>query len=164
MSGKPTLFPVGYPAPPIITGVPSMDMNETFRNPLVNFYRDNPELQTVFPTRQPDIEWVPEYSKYLARQEKRRATENLQTQVPFGWPERVDGPEVWDGSKFKTENGGLGDATWVVHFKPSHIRDLERALAYYRVREYIAFESTALSGNRQVTRDRRRFASRPCQS
>ncbi|OCL15203.1 Clavaminate synthase-like protein [Glonium stellatum] len=110
-----------------------MEFNETLHSPEVNFYHEHPELQTVFPTRQPDIEWVPEYSKYLARQEKRKATENLQTHLPFGWPQKVEGPEVWDGNKFKTENGGLGDATWVVHFAPSHIRDFERALAYYRV-------------------------------
>ncbi|KAF8850035.1 Clavaminate synthase-like protein [Acephala macrosclerotiorum] len=116
---------------PTITGLPTSQQNAT--QTLGDFYNEHPELKTVFPapTAQPDIEWVPSYEKFLARQKRRQAQEVLQDRVPPGWPERVDGPEVWDGNNFTVENGGTGEATWIVRLEPEHIKDIEKALEHF---------------------------------
>jgi len=74
---------------------------------------------------------MPSYGNYLARQEKRLKDENLQAQLPFGWPEQVTGPQVWDGRKFVTDSYGTTDAMWVVNLEANHISDLERGLEHF---------------------------------
>jgi hypothetical protein len=49
-------------------------------------------MAVVAESTQPDIQYHPDYEKYQARTQRRKATEVLSKTVPIGFPEQVSSP------------------------------------------------------------------------
>ena len=101
-------------------------------NPTAAFYLLHPELQGLYPTEQPDIQWHPNREAYAERTKRRLLTEKLATTVPGGWPKRVEGPEVWEGKDLTIKNGEPGDANLIVQLSGENISDLEKATSHFK--------------------------------
>ncbi|KPM45634.1 hypothetical protein AK830_g919 [Neonectria ditissima] len=84
-----------------------------------------------------DIDWVPNYEKYVKRTEARSGLPNVLKKVPNGWPEALDSPLVWTSDTFdkkddmifvldEQQKQEVYDA--VKQFKDSglHVRDINR--------------------------------------
>lgn len=84
-------------------------------------------MGTVVETpKQPDIQYTPNYEKYLARTKRRTETEDLPKTLPPGFPERVEGKLAWDGKDIaETYN-------WVLELSPAEIEELENALQHFK--------------------------------
>ncbi|KAF2714164.1 Clavaminate synthase-like protein [Pleomassaria siparia CBS 279.74] len=76
--------------------------------------------------QQPDIGYTPDYAKYLARVQKRLATEKLSTTLPDGFPLKLTSDLVWD----KTDIGSRYDWTYVL--TPSDLDEVELALQHFK--------------------------------
>jgi hypothetical protein len=84
-------------------------------------------MGTVVETpKQPDIEYTPNYEKYLARTKRRTQTEDLPKTLPPGFPERVKGKLAWDGRDIaETYN-------WALELTPAEIAEIEHALQHFK--------------------------------
>ncbi|KAH0847179.1 hypothetical protein AYO21_02566 [Fonsecaea monophora] len=82
----------------------------------------------VVATRQPDIQYSPDFHKYEARVKRRLETEKtLATKtLPAGFPRRLQSDFVWDGASIAK------DFDWTFVLKPEHIKELEHALAHFK--------------------------------
>lgn len=58
------------------------------------------------PPMQPDIQYHPDYQKYQARAEHRKATEALTKTLPAGFSAELISPLVWEGKTSKPEMTG----------------------------------------------------------
>ena len=79
-------------------------------------------------SKQPDIEYHPNLEKYLQRK-SRRLTENPdlpKTALPPGFPEQVDGPIVWEGKDWVSED------QWVYHLSDMELNEIGDALHHFR--------------------------------
>lgn len=101
-------------------------------NDLGDFYNIHPELQGYYAEKQPEIRWTPDYKLYQERQEKRTRDGNLSTELPKGWPRRIDGPEVWEGVGADSDKDEGNDERWVVQFDKDHLREIEHALKAFK--------------------------------
>jgi hypothetical protein len=82
---------------------------------------------TSVPCKQPDISYHPDHTKYLQRTARRLAENpNLpKTPLPEGFPERVDGPIVWEGKDWKDED------QWVYHLSQAELKEINDALTHF---------------------------------
>ncbi|KAF1965568.1 TfdA family taurine catabolism dioxygenase TauD [Bimuria novae-zelandiae CBS 107.79] len=78
------------------------------------------------PPGQPDIEYPPNYEKWQARAAKRLAAGGLQTKVPDGFPEQLEGKLVWDGKTLAESY----DWTYVLNEK--QLAEIDRAVAHFQ--------------------------------
>lgn len=79
---------------------------------------------------QPDIAYHPDEAKWRART-ARRLTEDptLPKQpLPKGFPERVDGPIVWEGKDFIHED------QWIVNLTENQLHEIDGALRHFQSR------------------------------
>lgn len=79
-------------------------------------------------SKQPDIEYHPNFEKYLQRT-CRRLVENPdlpKTSLPPGFPERVDGPIVWEGNDWACED------QWVYRLSEMELKEISDALHHFR--------------------------------
>lgn len=56
------------------------------------------------PPKYADIEYEIDEQKYLARSKARMAAGGLPTEVPPGWPQKLEGPLVWSSNDFPNED------------------------------------------------------------
>ena len=80
------------------------------------------------PSNQPDIEYHPNFETYLQRK-CRRIAENpdlSKTPLPPGFPERVDGPIVWEGNDWVSED------QWVYCLSEMELKEISDALYHFR--------------------------------
>ena len=77
---------------------------------------------------QPDIEYHPDYEKYLQRRARRLAENPKLRDVPLpsGFPKRVEGPIVWEGKDWTSEG------QWVYRLSELEMKEIDDALAYFR--------------------------------
>jgi len=120
-----------------MTGSPAATFNahsaeQPTVDPTAAFYLLHPELQGLYPTKQPDIQWHPNREAYAERTKRRLLTEKLPTTVPEGWPKRVEGPEVWEGKDLIIKNGEPGNANLIVQLSAENISDLEKATSNFK--------------------------------
>jgi hypothetical protein len=78
------------------------------------------------PLRQPDIEYIPNYEKYLARVKRRIENEALQKTLPSGFPKRLDGDLVWDGRDIAEKYD------WVYELSTNEIEEIEQGLKHFK--------------------------------
>lgn len=83
-------------------------------------------LQPTGPPGQPDIGYVPDFSKYQARSQKRTATETLQTGLPEGFPHRLDSDLVWDNTDI------TGRYNCVYELSGREVEEIECALKHFK--------------------------------
>ena len=84
--------------------------------------------QVVAPTpiHQPDIAYAPDYDKYLARVQRRLATERLNNSLPEGFPLRLESDLVWD----KHDIGNRYN--WTHQLTPDELDEIDTALQYFK--------------------------------
>ncbi|KAF8968329.1 hypothetical protein BDZ97DRAFT_428646 [Flammula alnicola] len=78
--------------------------------------------------KQPDIEYHPDYEKYLHRQ-VRRLAENPdlpKTPLPPGFPGGVDGAIMWEGKDWQNED------QWVYRLSDSELKEIDNALVHFK--------------------------------
>ncbi|KAF8424962.1 hypothetical protein EV426DRAFT_75425 [Tirmania nivea] len=78
--------------------------------------------------QQPDIAYHPDEGKYHARTARRLAEDPSLPAVPLpaGFPARVDGPIVWEGSDWADEG------QWVYQLSDAELKEVDAALEYFR--------------------------------
>ncbi|KAF8831830.1 hypothetical protein HHX47_DHR1001300 [Lentinula edodes] len=84
--------------------------------------------ESITPVVQPDISYHPDEVKYKQRT-ARRLSENPnlpKSQLPSGFPSRVEGPIVWEGKDWISED------QWVFHLSPAHLQEIDDALAHFK--------------------------------
>ncbi|CAA7265330.1 unnamed protein product [Cyclocybe aegerita] len=87
-----------------------------------------PTTDSIPTARQPDIEYHPNYDKYLQRT-ARRLAENPDlpnTPLPPGFPARVDGPIVWEGKDWTSEK------QWVYVLSEEELKEIDGGLAHFK--------------------------------
>ncbi|KAK5662267.1 hypothetical protein OQA88_8172 [Cercophora sp. LCS_1] len=78
------------------------------------------------PPGQPDIGYLPDHDKYLARIKRRRETEALPKTLPPGFPSRIESDLVWDGNDLHETYD------WNYRLTPLDISEIEAALAHFK--------------------------------
>ncbi|KDR81867.1 hypothetical protein GALMADRAFT_59372 [Galerina marginata CBS 339.88] len=77
--------------------------------------------------KQPDIQYHPSYEKFIQRR-ARRLSENPDlpnVPLPKRYPKQVDGPIVWEGKDWKTED------QWVYRLNLEELKEIDDALRYF---------------------------------
>jgi hypothetical protein len=83
-------------------------------------------------TTQPDIEYHPDETKFRARTARRLAEDPSlpSTALPTGYPQKVEGPIVWEGKDWQNED------QWVYNLTPLELQEIGDALAHFKGRDY----------------------------
>lgn len=85
------------------------------------------QTETIAPAVQPDISYHPDELKYKQRTARRLADPNLPlTSLPSNFPRKVEGPIVWEGKDWTSED------QWVFHLTPTHLQEIDDALAHFK--------------------------------
>lgn len=76
--------------------------------------------------KQPDVDYTPNFEKYLARTKKRLETENLTKSLPPGFPAKLKSDLVWEGD-------GLEKTYDIVYeLSETEVEEIEQALEYFK--------------------------------
>ena len=96
----------------------------------------------VLLSQQPDIEYAPIRQKWLDRIERRLNTEKLSTEMPKGFPKRLDSDLVWDGQKLPATYD------WTYQLSSEDLEEIKQAVAYFRgkslIMTVVRFESVLM--------------------
>ncbi|OJJ94662.1 hypothetical protein ASPACDRAFT_65038 [Aspergillus aculeatus ATCC 16872] len=76
--------------------------------------------------QQADIEYMPDYDKYLARGKQRQATEELDKHLPEGFPAALSGQLVWNASTIADEYD------WNYQLSAENLKEVDAALQYFK--------------------------------
>ena len=82
--------------------------------------------QVAGPIGQPDIGYSPNLDNYLARVNRRKATETLSKTLPSGFPERLESELVWTGNQITNEYN------WIYELNEAELEDIENALVHFK--------------------------------
>lgn len=86
------------------------------------------DLSLTSAEAQPDISYHPDEAKWKARTARRLADDpTLPNQpLPQGFPARVDGPIVWEGKDFTSED------QWVVKLTEAQLQEIDDGLRHFK--------------------------------
>jgi hypothetical protein len=76
--------------------------------------------------RQPDIQYHPDYQKYVDRTARRIKSEILSKELPPGLPQQLSAPFVWDGKDIQ------GSDDWVVALSENDVEEIDQALNHFK--------------------------------
>ena len=82
------------------------------------------EVQVI--TTQPDIQYHPDYTKYIDRARRREASESLQQHVPKGFPEQLSSPLVWNGKDVEQRDD------WIYQLNQAQLAEIDAALQHFK--------------------------------
>ncbi|KAL4789768.1 hypothetical protein BDV19DRAFT_382873 [Aspergillus venezuelensis] len=80
----------------------------------------------VGPVGQPDIQYLPDATKYAARTRRRQEGEELSKSLPDGFPRELSSDLAWDGK----ELAKVYD--WNYHLTEDDLKEVERALEHFK--------------------------------
>lgn len=83
-------------------------------------------VRVAGPSGQPDIGYTPDPDKYLARVQRRLATERLERSLPEGFPTRLESDLVWDAQKVE------GSYNWTYELNAAELEDIEKGLKHFQ--------------------------------
>jgi hypothetical protein len=83
-------------------------------------------MAVVSESTQPDIQYHPDYEKYQARTQRRKATEVLSKTVPIGFPEQVSSPLVWEGKDVENRDD------WIYKLNDAQLDEIDTALKSFK--------------------------------
>lgn len=83
-------------------------------------------VQVVGPRGQPDIGYTPDPDKYLARVQRRLATEKLERTLPDGFPAKLNSDLVWDTQKVDSSYN------WTYELSEAELADIENGLKHFQ--------------------------------
>ncbi|KAJ6438151.1 taurine catabolism dioxygenase [Purpureocillium lavendulum] len=78
------------------------------------------------PPGQPDIAYTPDWDKYQARVQRRRASEDLAQTLPDGFPAKLDSTLAWDGADVAERYD------YAYHLTDPDLTEIHEALTYFR--------------------------------
>ena len=78
------------------------------------------------PAGQPDIDYAPDLDKYLARVNRRKATEQLSNDLPDGFPKELVSDLVWDGHDIASKYN------FVYELNEAELEEIEAALKHFK--------------------------------
>ncbi len=78
------------------------------------------------PPGQPDISYLPDHDKYLARIKKRLETEKLDKSLPPGFPQKLESELVWDGNTLAESYD------WNYVLTEADIEEIDAALKHFK--------------------------------
>lgn len=86
------------------------------------------DLSATTAEKQPDISYHPDEAKWRARTARRLAEDpTLPNQpLPEGFPAKVEGPIVWEGKDFTSED------QWVVKLTEEQLQEIDDALKHFK--------------------------------
>ncbi|KAK6497244.1 hypothetical protein TWF506_004718 [Arthrobotrys conoides] len=86
------------------------------------------DFKLAGPGEQPDIEYHPDPAKYHARTELRLKNdpELPKTPLPAGFPDKVEGPIVWEGKDWTDER------QWVYQLNEAELEEIDDAIKYFQ--------------------------------
>lgn len=84
------------------------------------------QVITPIAAHQPDIAYAPDYDKYLARVQRRLATERLNNSLPEGFPARLESDLVWD----KHDIGKRYN--WTHQLSSEELEEIDKALQHFK--------------------------------
>lgn len=72
---------------------------------------------------QPDITYLPDPVKYKSRIARRLKEEQLESSVPEGFPEQLEGPKLWKGSDYEGKEN-----EWVYELTEQELKEIDDAV------------------------------------
>ena len=86
---------------------------------------------------QPDIDYHPDLAKYKARTARRleQNPELLRAILPPGFPAKVEGPIVWEGKDWTSED------QWVYKLTDEEFQEIEEAIRYFEGTKFLVAKS-----------------------
>jgi hypothetical protein len=75
---------------------------------------------------QPDIGYTPDYDKYIARVQRRRASEKLSQSLPPGFPQKLESDLVWDNTDIAARYN------WNYQLTGPDLDEIEKALQHFK--------------------------------
>lgn len=79
---------------------------------------------------QANIQWEPDYEKYLARSTRRNQSRFLPTTVPRGWPTQFNSSLAWKGSQLISKSGN--DDLFVHHLSAEEVSEVRAAVKGFK--------------------------------
>ncbi|KAL1861884.1 hypothetical protein Plec18170_000707 [Paecilomyces lecythidis] len=83
-------------------------------------------MAVAHPLVQPDIGYMPDYDKYLARSKRRQETEKLDKHLPEGFPSSLSGDLVWDGNTLSSRY------SWNYDLTAEDLDEINNALGHFK--------------------------------
>jgi hypothetical protein len=80
------------------------------------------------PLGQPDIEYAPNYEKYVARTKQRLSNKNLEQSLPPGFPIEPKSDLVWEGASLEARYN------WTYELSEKDLEEIEDALQHFKSR------------------------------
>jgi hypothetical protein len=86
---------------------------------------------------QPDIDYHPDLAKYKARTARRleQTPELLKATLPPGFPPKVEGPVVWEGKDWTSED------QWVYKLSDEELQEIEEGMKYFESTKFLVAKS-----------------------
>jgi hypothetical protein len=84
------------------------------------------EVQTITQPTQPDIQYHPDYEKYTARAQRRKATEQLPTTLPADFPQELESQLVWEGNDVEKRDD------WIFKLNDAQREEIDAALKSFK--------------------------------
>ncbi|KAL3957079.1 hypothetical protein ACCO45_007657 [Purpureocillium lilacinum] len=83
-------------------------------------------VNSTGPPGQPDIAYTPDWEKYQARVERRRASEDLAQTLPDAFPARLDSTLAWDGATVAEHYD------YAYHLTEADLGEIDGAVAHFK--------------------------------
>lgn len=77
-------------------------------------------------SKQPDIQYAPDFEKYQARTKLRLQSQDLPTTLPDGFPSQLTGGLVWEGKTLKDKYN------WTYELNSTEVQEIEEGLAHFK--------------------------------
>ncbi|KAJ5752926.1 hypothetical protein N7520_009843 [Penicillium odoratum] len=107
--------------------------------------------ETITRPSQPDIQYHPDWVKYEARSRQRKETESLQSNIPAGFPQKLDSPLVWEGKEIEKRRD------WIYQLSDLQLDEIDAALQSFKALNkplgYINESTFSLPTLRPILRD-----------
>ena len=75
---------------------------------------------------QPDINYAPNFDKYLARTKRQLETGNLERTLPSAFPHHLESDLVWEGTDISAKY------EWTYELESRDIEEIEAGLSHFR--------------------------------
>ena len=102
-------------------------MSVLTQTPTVPTLATEPPHEKITWGQPPDINYTPDHEKWLKRTAKRLADDPTlsSTPLPEGFPQKLEGPLVWEGKDWKSES------QWVYDLSPAELKEIDDAVHHF---------------------------------
>jgi hypothetical protein len=76
--------------------------------------------------KQPDITYHPDFTNFQLRTERLKSQRPSNIGLPAGFPEKLEGPIVWEGKDF------TDDKQWTLSLNEENLEEIYNALVHFK--------------------------------